>query len=229
MSFNTARLAATFAAALLMLAAAPAQAQLVIPATTGGDACTQGGLTEVGTAAASVGSINTTSVTLSTREITNSQMISWRSNLQSNAALRVAVMENGGGSALIGDQSLGDVPSGGSLSAQNVTFSNLKKNTRYVALVYTRQFGSDASAPYIRRCFKTRGEFSNAEQNLNAEGTATLLMKFSRTGCFAVARTRQDIADCMCNGTRSGTRILAGMTLRSQQTRLALNCPNISN
>ncbi len=46
----------------------------------------------------------------------------------------------------------------------------------------------------------------------------------SRTGCFAVARTRQDVADCMCNGTRGGTRILAGQSTESQQRRQALGC-----
>ncbi len=155
-------------------------------------------------------------------------MSDWRLQLNSYAALRVAVMENGGSTALIGDQSLGDVTSGSPLTAQDVTFSNLKKNTRYVAVVYTNQFSSNASSPYIRRCFKTRGEFTNAEQNLQPDGSADLT-KFGRTGCFAVARTRQDIADCMCNGTRGGTRILAGQTTGSQEARRHWRCPNLDS
>ncbi len=208
---------------LLAALAGPSAAQLVIPATTGEDACTQSGLSQVRTAAASVGSINTTSATLSTLQITNSQMTSWRPKLNAYAALRVAVMENGGSTALIGDQELGGVSFGVSLTARNVTFSNLKKNTRYVAVVYTNQFQSNASSPYIRLCFKTRGEFTNAEQNLQSDGSADLT-KFGRTGCFAVARTGQDIADCMCNGTRGGTKILAGVTTRSQQMRQTWEC-----
>ncbi len=220
-------------ATLLLLAALawPVQAQLVIPATTGADACTQGGLSEVRTATASVGSINTTSATLSTLEITNSQISDWRFSLTSNAALRVAVMENGGSSDLIGDQSLGNVPLGGSLSAQNVNFSNLKKNTRYVAVVYTTQFGSNASSPYTRLCFKTRGEFTNAEQNLFFDGFEWQpnLTRYDRTGCYAVASTRQDIRDCYCNGTRNGTHILAGQTVASQAQRRYLNCPDLDS
>ncbi len=113
------------------------------------------------------------------------------------------------------------------LAARDVTFSSLKKNTRYTVVIY-----NDAARPYAnpqaRRCFKTRGEFTNAEQNLNADGAADLT-KFGRTGCFAVARTRQDIADCMCNGTRGGTRILAGQTTGSQEARRLWGCPDLSS
>ncbi len=220
---------------LLALLASPSVAQqlqpLTIPASTGADACTQGGLSEVRTAAASVGSISTTSATLSTLQITNSQMTAWRQHLSANAALRVAVMANGGSSALIDDQSLGNVPTAGSLSAQDVTFSNLKKNTRYVAVVYTRQFGTDASSPYIRLCFKTRGEFTNAEQNLVLSGGTwgPNLAQYNRTGCYAVASTRQDIRDCYCNGTRGGTHILAGQTVASQEQRAYLKCPDLDS
>ncbi len=112
------------------------------------------------------------------------------------------------------------------MSAKNVNFSNLKNNTRYVAVVYTTQFGTTASSPYIRRCFKTRGEFTNAEQNLKSDGSADLT-KFVRTGCFAVATTQQDIADCMCNGTRGGTLILAGQTTGSQEARRHWGCPDL--
>ncbi len=62
------------------------------------------------------------------------------------------------------------------------------------------------------------GEFTNAEQNLNTDGGSANLKDFGRTVCFQ-ARIRQDIADCMCNGTRGGTRILAGQTQRSQEFR----------
>ncbi len=83
----------------------------------------------------------------------------------------------------------------------------------------------------MRRCFKTRGEFTNAEQGLNSDGTLPDLGRLwpSTTGCFRVARTRQDIVDCMCNGRRGGTLILAGQTTGSQQARQALGCPNLTN
>ncbi len=141
-------------------------------------------------------------------------------------------MENGGSTALIGDQALGDVPVGGSLPAKNVTFSNLKKNTRYVAVVYTNQFGTNSSTPYTRLCFKTRGEFTNAEQNLvlSRDGAwVPNLKQYNRTGCYAVASTRQDIRDCYCNGTRGGTHILAGQTVASQAQRQYLNCPDLDS
>ncbi len=141
------------------------------------------------------------------------------------------MMENGGSTALIGDQVLGVVSFGNSLTAQNVTFSNLKKNTRYVAVVYTNQFQSNALSPYIRLCFKTRGEFTNAEQNLFLDGSEWKpnLTQYNRTGCYAVARTRQDIRDCYCNGTRNGTHILAGQTVASQAQRQYLNCPDLDS
>ncbi len=58
---------------------------------------------------------------------------------------------------------------------------------------------------------------------MQSDGTADLT-KFSRTGCFAVARTRQDIQDCMCNGTRGGTPILAGQTPQSQAHKQTWDC-----
>ncbi len=79
-----------------------------------------------------------------------------------------------------------------------------------------------------RHCFKTRGEFTNAEQNLQPDGSADLT-KFGRTGCFAVATTQQDIADCMCNGTRGGTLILAGQTTGSQAARGKWGCPDLDS
>ncbi len=63
---------------------------------------------------------------------------------------------------------------------------------------------------------------------MKSDGTVDLT-KFGRTGCFAVARTRQDIADCMCNGRRSGTRILAGQTTGSQEARRRWGCADLSS
>ncbi len=80
----------------------------------------------------------------------------------------------------------------------------------------------------VRHCFKTRGEFTDAEQNLKSESMADH-MNFSRTGCFAVASTRQDIADCMCNGTRGDTLILAGQTTGSQEARGKWVCPDLDS
>ena len=107
-------------------------------------------------------------------------------------------------------------------------FSNLEKNTRYVVVIYD---GGNASDVLWRNCFKTRGEFTNTEQGLNSDGTLPDLrtLRPGTTGCFRVARTRQDITDCMCNGTRGGTLILAGQTAKSQQLRQAWGCPNLTN
>ncbi len=113
------------------------------------------------------------------------------------------------------------------LAARTLNFTGLKKSTRYTVVLYG---GTETpySKPVLRRCFKTRGEFSNAEQNLQPDGTADL-GKFGRTGCYAVASTRQDIADCMCNGTRGGTRILAGQTTGSQEARRRWGCADLSS
>ncbi len=116
------------------------------------------------------------------------------------------------------------------LAAQSGTFSSLKKNTRYTFIMY-----NDAARPYTnpiaRLCFKTRGEFTTAEQNLFLVGSewAPNLAQYNRTGCYAVARTRQDIRDCYCNGTRNGTHILAGQTVASQAQRQYLNCPDLDS
>ena len=132
-----------------------------------------------------------------------------------------------GGSAAAETRSLGTITSDTSSTAETVTFS-LDKSTRYVV-------GLMSEGSFISRaCFKTRGEFSNAEQNLKPDGSRSVgtpsdPFKFNRTGCFAVARTRQDVADCMCNGTRGGTRILAGQTVASQAQRQYLNCPNLDS
>ncbi len=115
------------------------------------------------------------------------------------------------------------------LAAQTVNFTGLKKNTRYTVVVY----GGTASytEPIRRFCFKTRGEFTNAEQNLVLKGGTwgPNLAQYNRTGCYAVASTRQDIRDCYCNGTRGGTHILAGQTVASQAQRQYLNCPDLDS
>ena len=145
-------------------------------------------------------------------------MTAFRSGVETT--LYAGVQEGGQGTP----QQVTNLGTSQPLAAQSLNFTGLKKNTRYTAIVY----GGSANPytnPVVRHCFKTRGEFSNAEQNLNADGTSTLdLSKYSRTGCFAVARTRQDISDCMCNGTRGGTKILAGLTTRSQQQRQHFGC-----
>ncbi len=118
--------------------------------------------------------------------------------------------------------SLGTLRSDSSIAARSVTFSNLDKSTRYVVGIIRE--GSFIS----RHCFKTRGEFTPAEQNLVlSQGTwRPNLAQHNQTGCYAVASTRQDIRDCYCNGTRNGTHILAGQTAASQEQRAYLNCPD---
>jgi len=70
-------------------------------------------------------------------------------------------------------------------------FGNLKNNTRYVAVLYSGT--ASASSPLIRRCFKTRGEWAvNPVVHPSGGG--------SRSGCFAVGTTRQDVTECFCDG-----------------------------
>ena len=205
---------------------APVQAQLVIPPTAGADACTQDGLTG-----------KNESLILNTGSITNNQVIVRTASMTATSLSRGAgydvnleILENkGAGQRISKSVDLGRIADATSSIAESTnSFNDLKKNTRYVAVVHNGLLSSlsvQEGQVIARRCFKTRGEFSNAEQNLNADGTSTLdLSKYSRTGCFAVARTRQDISDCMCNGTRGGTPVLAGLTTRSQQQRQYFGC-----
>ncbi|MCY4226873.1 MAG: hypothetical protein OXF20_04105 [Gammaproteobacteria bacterium] len=86
------------------------------------------------------------------------------------------------------------------ITSQNITFSSLEKNTRYVIDFYRV---SAPNTPLIRRCFKTRGEYTNAEQNLSPDGSRPV--GDGRFGCFTVARTQQDIRDCLCGERRAST------------------------
>jgi len=105
------------------------------------------------------------------------------------------------------------------IASANINITGLVKNTRYMLII---QEGDRFLS--IRRCFKTRGTFSNAEQNLNADGTLNFpASRGSRHGCFAVTRTRQDVKDCMCWGTRGGTRFST-----TTATRTALGCQDSS-
>ena len=140
--------------------------------------------------------------------------------------LSIGVMKNeSGGSAVADTLSLGTLRSDSAIAGRSVTFSSLDKSTRYVVGLMT---GGEFIS---RRCFKTRGEFTNAEQNLVYDGTnwGPNLAQYNRTGCYAVASTRQDIRDCYCNGTRGGTHILAGQTVASQAQRQYLNCPDLDS
>ncbi len=201
------------------------QAQLVIPAVNGTEACTDGGLSELRDAALNIPNNVTNSLTINTPEFTASAFTTFFSIdvPPEGIPLSVGVVKNeSGGSAAAETRSLGTLTGDSNIASQSVTFSNLDKSTRYVVGIV--RDGSFIS----RRCFKTRGEFSNAEQNLQPDGSADLT-KFGRTGCFAVARTRQDVADCMCNGTRGGTRILAGQTTGSQTARQRWECPDLDS
>ena len=196
---------------------APLQAQLVIPATTGTEACTQGGASETGTEFGNlIGTPTNDSLTFNIREI----------NFGDSYTVYVGVQEGGRGAP----QQVKDLGSSQPLAAQSVNFTSLKKNTRYTVVLYndaTQQYEN----PMARYCFKTRGEFTPAEQNLVLVGTEWRpnLARYNRTGCYAVASTRQDIRDCYCNGTRNGTHILAGQTVASQAQRQYLNCPDLDS
>ncbi len=208
---------------LLALLAGPVQAQqLVIPAITGTAACTQG-QSELRPTEFNLGTPTNSGLTFTLPPITRQNLRDWE-NSPSIISRTVYVGVQEGGKGLPGQRtnlgSIGITPS----TQQPITYSSLKKNTRYTVIVYANLYRD----PYIRLCFKTRGEFTNAEQNLQPDGSADLT-KFGRTGCFAVARTRQDVADCMCNGTRGGTRILAGQTTASQAQRQYHNCPDLDS
>ena len=215
-------------ATLLLLAAIawPAQAQqLVIPATTGADACIQG-QTEIRPEVFNLSTPTLDSLGFTLPSITQQNLRDWE-NLPSlqTRTVYVAIQEDGKGlprqRTNLG--SVGNTPS----TQRPITYTSLKKNTRYTVIVY----GNLYNDPYIRRCFKTRGEFTNAEQNLYFDGTnwQPNLAQYNRTGCYAVASTRQDIRDCYCNGTRNGTHILAGQTVASQAQRQYLNCPDLDS
>ena len=75
--------------------------------------------------------------------------------------LSLRVMKNeSGDSAAAETQSLGTITRDNPIIAQTATFSNPDESARYVVEFYRRE--PDGS----RRCFKTRGEYTNAEVNL---------------------------------------------------------------
>ncbi len=195
----------------------PAQAQLVIPPTTGPEACTQGAPSETGTGLlTTIGTPTNNSLTFG--------VTAFRSLVK--FTLYAGVQEGGQGTP----QQVTNLGTSQPLAAQSLNFTGLKKNTRYTAIVY----GGPANPymnPVVRHCFKTRGEFSTAEQNLFFEGGEWKpnLARYNRTGCYAVASTKQDIRDCYCNGTRNGTHILAGQTAASRAQRQYLNCPDLDS
>ncbi len=177
-------------------------------------------MTETRATAFSLGTPTQNSLTFTRPAVTLNDLKTWSGNPGLvSGTLYVGVQE--GGRGFPNQRTSFTAPS---TSQQSITFSNLKKNTRYTVVVYASSYEN----PGVRRCFKTRGEFTNAEQNLQPDGSADLT-KFGRTGCFAVASTRQDIADCMCNGTRGGTLILAGQTTGSQAARQHWGCPDLDS
>ena len=205
------------------------QAQLlVIPATTGPEACVQGGWSEIDAGpSTAMPTQSEYSAEFSRATLFDIQSLTGDDSLTS-ATVYMAIQKSGVRTALQ-ETNLGTATQGTDISRQTVNFSNLEKNTRYVVILYLT-----LDNPFYRHCFKTRGEFTNAEQNLKPDGsrsagTPSDPFKFNRTGCFAVARTRQDVADCMCNGTRGGTRVLAGQTTGSQTARKHWKCPDISS
>ncbi len=132
------------------------------------------------------------------------------------ARLGITVQKNPNGTAAQ-PIDLGPVSSSQTINSRIVTFGSLEKNARYVINLYV---GSPAT-PVVRLCFKTRGQFSNAEQKLVVVG-GELQLDFSKTGgfgCFAIAKTQQDIQECMCYGTRGGSRFST-----TTATRQALGC-----
>ena len=132
----------------------PAQAQLVIPPTTGPAACTQGGASEDQSIFGDIIETPTNdSLAFNILEIP----------FVNSFTVYAGVQEGGRGAP----QQVKNLGSSQPLATQSGTFSGLKKNTRYTFILY-----NDATQPYenplARHCFKTRGEFSTAEQNLVA-------------------------------------------------------------
>ncbi len=224
-------------AVLATLLAAPATAQLVIPATTGQDACTQDGFLEVRSSELTLPqrNISAAAAQLSLPEITLAKINQW-DGAASFRTMGISVRENRSRSPLM-QETRYQVRSSTPIAAQIVNFNSLKKNTRYVISLY--MFGQ-ADSPLVRICFKTRGEFSNEEAGFQSDGTLPRgpanrlgerghIVPVGGTGCFRVARTRQDIRDCMCNGTRNGVPILAGQTQLSQQRRQEGGCPDLDS
>ncbi len=208
---------------LLALLASPSVAQqLTIPASTGTEACTQG-VTETRPTALNLSTPTGNGMTVILPPVSLSDIKTYSGNpgLTSTTAY-VGVQE--GGRGLPDQRTQIPVPS---TNQQSLTFSSLKKNTRYTVVLYSISYHN----PWSRACFKTRGEFTPAEQNLVlSEGTwQPNLAQHNQTGCYAVASTRQDIRDCYCNGTRNGTHILAGQTAASQAQRAYLNCPDLDS
>ncbi len=202
--------------------------ELVVPATTGEVACTEGGSQELRANLALItynGTPTSNSIVLTVARIDRVSLRQITSTNKDSYALNIAVRKNPSGD-LINATDIGTVDGNNSSNDGDYTFSSLEKNTRYVAIIY-----EDAATPIYRRCFKTRGEFTPAEQNLVFEGGSWKpnLAQYNRTGCYAVASTRQDIRDCYCNGTRGGTHILAGVTAASQEQRRYLNCPDLDS
>ncbi len=100
-----------------------------------------------------------------------------------------------------------------SVASQSIAFSGLNKNTRYVVSFYRL---NNPTSPLIRRCFKTRGEWSVNPVFSSPYGG-------ERSGCFAVGTTRQDVTECFCDGTRGGNRIIT-----SSGDRTTLGCADTS-
>ena len=213
----------------LAMLAGPVQAQLVIPALTGPEACTQGGSSEIGVLETGFLPLLTTTATFNRSGISRENVRTWDGTSKDSYSLSLTVRENGVGSSgkVLMTESLGTVDGSSRISSNSLSLSELKKNTRHVVVIQE----TGQTKELVRRCFKTRGEFTPAEQNLVlSEGTwQPNLAQHNQTGCYAVASTRQDIRDCYCNGTRNGTHILAGQTAASQAQRAYLNCPDLDS
>jgi len=165
---------------LLVILAGPLSAQdLVIPGTFGTEACTEGGLSEIRPAALPGLSrpTSTSSFTFTVPQITIDNINNWRGGGTATFVLvAISVKKNPNGAAM--QESRFNVRSSTPISSQSLTFSSLEKNTRYVIDLYRV---SAPNTPLIRRCFKTRGEYTNAEQNLNPDGIRP--DKDGRFGC----------------------------------------------
>ncbi len=195
--------------------AGPSAAQLVIPATAGGDACTQSGLTT-----------KQESLILNTGSITDNQVIVRTAGMTAASLakgagydLHLEILENKGtGQRISKSVKLGRIAdSTSSIDESTESFNDLKKNTRYVAVIHNGLLESTAlleSQVISRRCFKTSGTFTNAEQNLKPDGTADISQGGPGFGCFAIARTWQDRQECLCWGTRGGNQFITNTISR---------------
>ncbi|MCY4198196.1 MAG: hypothetical protein OXD33_14960 [Rhodobacteraceae bacterium] len=121
-----------------------------IPATTGQDACTAGGWSELRPEQFDTPfSATDSSVTIRLGGFTRQVVRTWVGTNKNTYALSMAVVKNRGDTS-INSKSIGTV-SGDAIQSNNHTLSGLQKNTRYVVILCE---DGNPGQHLLRRCFK---------------------------------------------------------------------------